>query len=171
MTLLLTSVDLWVQSLSTCHCKLLSQKQRDFTHLVSKPCECVAIHYKHSRQMPWMLKINLTCLVMLYCFSSYFVIFVYTLLFLVILSLWRSIHKFKVRIAPLRRGFFILNLRCVLKLWIFRSLHSAQNDKRCRYFANAQYDKCLRFLPFTKAQNDKFFHKIALYRVKFAIFG
>ena len=86
MTLLLTSVDLWVQSLSTCLCKLLSQKRRDFTHLVSKPCECVAIHYKLSRQMPWKLKINLTCLVMLYCFSSYFVIFIYTLLFLVILS-------------------------------------------------------------------------------------
>ena len=33
-----------------------------------------------------MLKINLTCLVILYYFSLYFVIFVYTLLFLVILS-------------------------------------------------------------------------------------
>ncbi len=130
-----------------------------------------------------MLKINLTCLVILYYFSLYFVIFIYTLLFLVILSVSeiypkilyivilsvsRSIHKFKVRIAPLRRGFFTLNLKCVLKLWIFRFVltHFAQNDKRCRYFANAQYGNMDFFaaaMPcnplgrlFAKAQNDNF---------------
>ena len=53
----------------------------------------------------------------------------------------RSIHKLKRELQPLKRGFFTLNLKCVLKLWIFRFVltHFAQNDKRCGYFANAQY--------------------------------
>ena len=83
------------------------------------------------------------------------------------LSYWgvsRSIHKFKVWIASLKRGFFTLNLKCVLNsmdisltlnmtIWIFRFAltHFAQNDKRCgfllwlylatRLVANAQNDK------------------------------
>ena len=71
-----------------------------------------------------MLKINLTCLVILYYFSSYFVIFIYTLLFLVILSVSEVSINLKREFVYLKRRFFTLNLRCVLKLWIFRSFHS-----------------------------------------------
>ncbi len=118
-----------------------------------------------------MLKINLN----LSC---------HTLLFFVILCYFHlyfaiSCHtersevsiNLKREFAYLRRGFFILNLKRALNSLDFSLVSLSQNDKRCGYFANAQYDKCLRFSPFTKAQNDKSFHKIALYRVKFAIFG
>ena len=82
-----------------------------------------------------MLKINLTCLVILCYFYLYFAISCHTERSEVSINLKREF-------AYLRRGFFILNLKCVLKLWIFRFVltHSAQNDKRCGYFANAQYD-------------------------------
>ena len=49
----------------------------------------------------------------------------HTDLFFVILSLWRSIHKFKVQ-------------SCALKAWIFRFLAKAQNDKMVWDFSLAK---------------------------------
>ena len=48
------------------------------------------------------------------------------------LSYWvkRSIHKFKVQICILKRGFFALNLKCILNFYgFFAFLQKAQNDK------------------------------------------
>ncbi len=81
-----------------------------------------------------------SCHTLFFAILCYF--FIYTLLFLVILSFRskRSIHKFKVWICVFKACIFYLKFKVCLKF--------------CGYFANAQYDN-MNFLLFAKAQNDK----------------
>ena len=166
-----------MQSLSTCHCKLLSQKRRDFTHLVSAAWQNVYRHYKQAVGRAWQSlqtfkanalnvkdKPNLSCYTLLF-----FVILCYFYLYFAISCHTErsevSINS-KCGFAYLRRGFFILNLRCVLNsvdisltlnmtIWIFCFGYALQSVGS----------------PFCKRLKMTIFHKIALYRVKFAIFG